>query len=249
MGHFEYFDSKSYELNKNSKKGVLIIHGFSSSTYETLPLGQFLSKKGFRVSVPNLPGHGTTVEDCNATRYYEWLDFVEQKIAELSIDCDELSVIGLSMGSVLSLYLAGLFPINRLIACATVLKFNNPFVINYVIPLLNRIIIKQKKITDPVKQASKKYSGYDHYPLIALNEFRKLNKYVKKRLVRIKCPILCIHSNADKLSIPKNLDLILDSVSSKIKEKLIVDYATHHLFYDSKDRDLIFNTIYRFLEG
>ena len=45
MGHFELFDEKSYDLNKNSKKGILILHGFSSSTYETVPLGKYLSKK------------------------------------------------------------------------------------------------------------------------------------------------------------------------------------------------------------
>ena len=247
MGNFKRFDHNSYELNKNSKKGVLIIHGFSSSTYETLPLGEFLADKGFRVSIPNLPGHGTTVEDCNATKYHEWLDFVEEKIAELSIDCDELAAIGLSMGAVLSLYAAGLFPINKVICCATVLNFRNPFVIHYMIPILNRIIVKQKKLTTAAKQANKRYSGYDYYPLTALNEFRKLNNYVKRRLNRVKCPILCVHSNADRLSIPSNVDLILDNTSSEIKEKLIVDDASHHLFYDSEDKDLIFKTIYNFI--
>ena len=248
MGHFTRFDSNSYEFNKNSKKGVLIIHGFSSSTYETLPLGEFLSEKGFRVSIPNLPGHGTTIEDCNSVKYYEWLDFVEEKIAELSIECDELYVVGLSMGAALSLYLAGLFPINKVVTCATVLNFRNPFVINYIIPIVNRILVKQKKINNPIKQKNKKYSGYDHYPLIALNEFRKLTKYIKKRLHLVKCPILYVHSNADKLSVPENVNLVLNNVSSSMKEKLIVDYATHHLFYDSKDKDLIFDTIYDFID-
>ena len=75
MGHSEFFDSNDYELNPDSKKGVMIIHGFSSTTYETLPLAKFLSQKGFRVSNRNLPGHGTTLEDCNATKYQEWLNF------------------------------------------------------------------------------------------------------------------------------------------------------------------------------
>ena len=232
MGNFKRFVRNSYELNKNSKKGVLIIHGFSSSTYETLPLGEFLSDKGFRVSIPNLPGHGTTVEDCNEVKNQQ------NRVR---------TAIGLSMGAVLSLYAAGLFPINKVICCATVLNFRNPFVIHYMIPILNRIIVKQKKLTTAAKQANKRYSGYDYYPLTALNEFRKLNNYVKRRLNRVKCPILCVHSNADKLSIPSNVDLILDNTSSEIKEKLIVDYASHHLFYDSEDKDLIFKTIYNFI--
>ena len=66
MEHFKLFDKKSYDLNKDSNRGVLILHGFSSTTYETLPLADFFQKRGFRAVAPNLPGHGTTIEDCNS---------------------------------------------------------------------------------------------------------------------------------------------------------------------------------------
>tara|TARA_B100000575_G_scaffold107366_1_gene85482 strand:+ start:255 stop:1001 length:747 start_codon:yes stop_codon:yes gene_type:complete len=245
MGHFELFDEKSYDLNKNSKKGILILHGFSSSTYETVPLGKYLSKKGFRVLIPNLPGHGTTIEDCNAQSFYDWLDFVDIKLAELSSECDEVSVIGLSMGAVLSLYLASFFPVKKLIVCAAVLKFKNPFVVNFLIPVVNKIFVKQKKVsTNP----NKRYSGYDHYPLIALNEFRKLNKVVIKKLHKVTCSALYVHSKKDGLSLPYNMDLVMNSISSKNKERLIVDHASHHLFYESADKDIIFSRINNFMK-
>ncbi len=245
MENFKNFDSNSYELNTGSKKGVMIIHGFSSTTFETQPLAKFLVDKGFRVSNRNLPGHGTTLEDCNSVKFYEWLNFVEESLAELSSECDEIYVVGLSMGGVLALYLASLFPINKLVSCATVLNFKDPFTVNFLIPLFNKIIVKQKKHS---KKSKKRYSGYKHYPLIALNEFRKLNNHVKKRLHLVKCPLLYVHSSIDGLSLPSNLDLVMNSVSSDVKEKLIVNKASHHLFYESEDRDLIFNTIYKFLE-
>tara|TARA_Y100001970_G_scaffold2716_1_gene3228 strand:+ start:2384 stop:3133 length:750 start_codon:yes stop_codon:yes gene_type:complete len=248
MGHFDYFDSNNYDLNLESKKGIMIIHGFSSTTFETLPLAKFLAEKGFRVSTHNLPGHGTTVEDCNSTKFQDWLNFVEINLAELSSSCDELYVVGLSMGSVLGLYLAGLFPINKLVTCATVLNFKDPFRVNYLVPIFNKILVKQKKVKKTSKNKHKRYSGYDHYPLIALNEFRKLNNYVKKRLKLVKCPMLYVHSKVDGLSLPSNVDLVLNNVSSKIKNKLIVNHASHHLFYESKDKDLIFNTIHQFIK-
>lgn len=244
MGHTELFDDKSYDLNTNSKKGVLILHGFSSSTYETIPLGRYLSKKGFRVLVPNLPGHGTTIEDCNSQRFYNWLDFVDIKLAELTTECDEVSVIGLSMGGVLGLYLASFFPMNKLIVCAAVLKFKNPFVVNFLIPAINKIFVKQKKIS---RDPNKRYSGYDHYPLIALNEFRKMNRFVIKKLNKITCPTLYVHSQNDGLSTPQNVDIVMNNINSKIKQKLIVDHASHHLFYNSIDRNVIFSKINHFL--
>ena len=135
------FDANNYELNTDSKKGVMIIHGFSSTTFETQPIAKFLASKGFRVSNRNLPGHGTTIEDCNATKFHDWLNFVEVSLAELSSDCDEVYVVGLSMGSVLGLYLAGLFPINKLVSCATVLNFKDSFRVNYLVPLFNKILL------------------------------------------------------------------------------------------------------------
>ena len=249
MGNFEFFDEKNYDLNLESKKGVMIIHGFSSTTFETHPLAQFLSRKGFRVSARNLPGHGTTVEDCNATKYTDWLRFVEENLAELSAECDDLYVVGLSMGGVLGLHLASLFPINKLVLGATVLNFKEPFKVNYIVPLVNRFIVKQKKIKKFTKNQHKRYSGYDYYPLIALNEFRKLNNYVIKRLKRVKCPTLYVHSKADKLSVPSNVDLVMNNISSEIKNKLIVENASHHLFYDSQDKEQIFNCIYDFINN
>ena len=246
MGHFKLFDKKSYDLNKDSNRGVLILHGFSSTTYETLPLAEFLSKRGFRAVAPNLPGHGTTVEDCNSKKFQDWLDFVDVKLAELSSECDEVSVVGLSMGAVLSLYLATFFPMNKLIVCATVLKFKNPYVVNLLIPLVNKFLKQRKK---PFKKnPHKNWSGYDHYPLTALNEFRKLNQYVSKKLSKVTCPTLYIHSTNDRLSNYENVNFVMDNISAKAKEKLIVKDASHHLFYESKDKNTIFESINSFLK-
>ena len=145
MGKTANFDTKNYELNKTSKRGVMIIHGFSSTTAEITPLAHFLADKGFRISARNLPGHGTTINDCNGTRYADWFNSTEQNLAELSIDCDELYVIGLSMGGILGLYLATLFPLNKLVIGAPVISFKNPFKVNILVRLLNRIVVKQKK--------------------------------------------------------------------------------------------------------
>ena len=250
MNNTTNFDTNDYELNVHSKKGIMMIHGFSSTTFETAPLAHFLADKGFRISCRNLPGHGTTIEDCNATTYHEWFDFVEQNLAELSADCDELYVVGLSMGAVLGLYLAELFPINKLVVAAPVLKFKNPFQINFLVPLFNRFVIKQKKGKHPSGHNTiKNYSGYSYYPLIALNEFRKMNKIVLKKLNLIKCPLLYVHSENDKMSLSRNIDLVMHNISSDVKQKLIVQKATHHLFYDSPDKDQIFNTIFNFINN
>ena len=69
MGNTNRFDSNNYVFNSGSKKGVYLIHGYSSSTYEIKDLAEFLFQNGYTTIAKNLPGHGTTVDDCNNTKY------------------------------------------------------------------------------------------------------------------------------------------------------------------------------------
>ena len=112
------FDVNNYQFNKESRNGVYIIHGFTNTTYEVKELAIYLSKQGFYTRADNLPGHGTTIEDCNSTKYTEWLTFVEQNIAKLYTNCDKVIVIGVSMGGVLALHLGTVFPLDGIISAS-----------------------------------------------------------------------------------------------------------------------------------
>ena len=52
----------------------------------------------------------------------------------------------------------------------------------------------------------------------AVNEMRILTNQVKKSLPAVKCPALVVHSSVDMLSIPENISLVYDNISSEIKE-------------------------------
>ena len=119
------FDANNYEFNPESKTGIMLIHGFSSTTYELKKLAVFLADNNIFVRLENLPGHGTTVKDCNRYKYIDWINFVEQDLAEMSSKCDKLYLVGISMGSALALHLCSVFPINAAVFAATVLMFNS----------------------------------------------------------------------------------------------------------------------------
>ena len=103
------FDSNNYEYNPNSKIGIYLIHGFSSTTYELKVLANFLKEKKYHVVLNNLPGHGTTVEDCNQSIYTDWLDYSKIEFAKLAAKSDQTFIIGISMGAVIGLYLSTLY--------------------------------------------------------------------------------------------------------------------------------------------
>ena len=241
----EFFDTKNYEFNTESKDGVYIIHGFTNTTYETRDLAKYLGEQGFYTKAINLPGHGTTPEDCNRTKFTDWIEFTEQGVAEMSSRCDNVFVIGISMGSDLALHLSSVFPLNAAVFASTVLEFKDFIGPRVLTPIFHRIVPFRDKRKSYPKAVRNNYDylGYQVWPMSAVNEMRKLTNKVKKELPKIKCPALVIHSTKDILSLQSNISLVYDNISSEIKEKFIVHQANHNLFTNSPDQELIFQKI------
>lgn len=86
--------------------GILLIHGMSSSPTELRFIGDYLHQRGLTVSAPLLPGHGTTIDDLHRQRWQEWTHHVETAFADVKRRCDSVFVAGISLGSLLTLYLA-----------------------------------------------------------------------------------------------------------------------------------------------
>ena len=245
----ERFDKNNYEFNKESEVGVYLIHGFSSTTYEMKLLAEFLASKNMHVVTKNLPGHGTTVEDCNRVKFQDWLDFSKQELAILASKSEQIFIVGSSMGGLIALYLASMFPVNGVIVGGLVMKFKKPFMTNIVNTLLCQLLKTREKkmIFDADERDKINFYGYSHYPLIALNEFRKMIKFITPELKKIKVPVLLIHSNKDKTSIKDNVLIAKKVIPSQESEIFIVNEAHHNMFDLNPDQKTIFDKLLNFI--
>src|SRR4051812_11997195 len=90
--------------------GVLVCHGFTGSPQSVLPWARRLADDGCSVRAPRLPGHGTTWQEMNRTRWPDWIAEAERAFGELVDRCDRVFVAGLSMGGALALRIAELHP-------------------------------------------------------------------------------------------------------------------------------------------
>lgn len=90
--------------------GIVLVHGFTGTPYEMRFLGGELARAGFRVRGLRLPGHGTRLEDLDATRWTDWADGVEDAYDALRKLCDKVAVVGQSLGGLLALHLASKRP-------------------------------------------------------------------------------------------------------------------------------------------
>ena len=243
----KFFDTNDYEHNKSSKIGIMLIHGFTNTNYELRKLIDFLSSKNFHVCAYNLPGHGTSVKECNNTTYQEWISFTEKKFADLSSSCDQIFICGISMGALLAMNLSVLFPVKGLISVAPVLEFNKPFKIHILNPLICNILKWRFKKYE-INKGQYIYYGYNKWPLVALNELRKLSKYIYKHVVHnITCPTLLIHSTADKVSLFNNYTIMKNQIGSKNVSSLVVEQSGHNIFDCDNEKELIHKTILDFM--
>jgi carboxylesterase len=98
-------DGNSFTYEGNNI-GILLIHGFTATTTEVRLLADNLSKQGYTIHAPLLPGHGTTPDELNKTTYQNWIETVEEAYSFLHQKCPMIFIAGESMGALLSLHLA-----------------------------------------------------------------------------------------------------------------------------------------------
>ncbi len=216
--------------------GVLLIHGFTGTAAEMRIIGNYLHKKGYTVSGPLLPGHGTTVDDMNRRRWTEWTAHVEQALLDLQARCTQVFVGGLSMGAALTAYLAihhpeitgivlyspAMWPANRMLVLTPVLK--------YLVP--KRPKKGASDLTDP--QAESRLWHYEYEPVAAAHELLKLVCYVRSRLPQIVQPALVIHSTRDTVIHPTSARRTYAGLGSKDKELVTLHNSGHCLTVDSE---------------
>lgn len=218
--------------------GVLLIHGFTGSPPEMRLIGNYLHERGLTVSGPLLPGHGTTAEEMNRCKWRDWTRHVERALADLKERCQTVFVGGLSMGSLLTLYLAAHHPdLPGAILYSPAVVVADRLI--YLTPLLKYFIHKKPKsdsgdtdLTDP--EAPLRLWSYEQNPVFAAHELLKLILRVRRLLPRVVCPLLIIHSTLDQAIHPKSALYTYRRAGSKDKELITLHNSGHCLTVDSE---------------
>ena len=233
MSHTGQGDPTAFEMD-GGDIGVLLIHGFTGSAAEMRPLGQFLNDKGLTVVGPLLPGHGAKVEEMNQVHWSEWTQAVEEALAGLQARCAHTFVAGLSMGGLLTLYLASRHPelpgIATYAAALDITDWRRPFA-----PIIKRLF---KTIDKPDEhwanpEAEQLLWAYDVYPVGGAMQLFDLRDEVEASLPRITCPALIMYSTADPSVSPKAAQMILDNIASTDKEIASLDDCGHVMTLDT----------------
>jgi len=235
MGRHRMADPSPFLLEGGST-GVLLVHGFTGSPAEMRLLGKHLWRQGYTVRAPLLPGHRTTVSEMNRCRWQDWAVAADNALQDLRKRCDTVFVAGLSMGSLLTLYLAAQHSdLPGIVLYAPAVWLNNASI--YVTPLAKYLIDTRPKsgksdLTDPL--AESRIWSYDHEPVDAAHELLKLILRVRRMLPKVTCPLLTVHSTGDSRIHPQSAQRTCKRVRSTDCQIVTLTNSGHCLTVDSE---------------
>ena len=218
--------------------GILLIHGFTGAPPEMRLVGDYFHAAGLTVSAPLLPGHGSTVDEMNRCKWTDWIGHVEQAHRELRARCERVFVAGLSMGSLLALYLAAHQP-------------NLPGVIAYspatwvaenLLPAATvaRHVVKTRPkgkdidLVDP--DALSHIWSYDLKPVPAAAELHALILQVRRLLPQLVPPLLIVYSAGDRAIHPESGERTYGLAGSKDKKIIKLAESGHVITVDRQWR-------------
>jgi len=230
-----------------SDVGVLLCHGFTGTPQSLRPWGEYLADRGYSVQLPLLPGHGTTWQEMNQTRWEDWYACVDTAFRELHETSERVVVCGLSMGGALALQLAqGHGPrISGLVLVNPAVKFDDPRTL--LLPVLKHVLGSLGAIGNDIKKEGVTELAYTRTPLKAAHSQLVAWQSVVRDLPEVTQPVLLLRSPQDHVVPASSSALILSRISSlDVTEVLLED--SYHVATIDNDASRIFDESAKFIE-
>jgi carboxylesterase len=212
----------AYDLGEKTAPPVLFLHGLTGSTAELRFLGEQVAAAGYRAVAPLLPGHGYRPPDLTTAGGDDWL-----RTARAALDAlgQPAHLVGLSMGALLALRLAGDAPakVRSIALLAPAVRLaglgRSVSAVLYRLPGLTRLVptlptSTMSDLRDPALAGSNPKNG--RLSLHALLELRRLEDHALDDARKVAAPALVIlgardrtvsNTQAEKLIAPLNAEL------------------------------------------
>jgi carboxylesterase len=220
--------------------GVLLCHGFGGDPRTLRPWAQYLADAGLSVSLPRLPGHGTTWQELARTRWEDWYAEADRAFDELQARCEVIFVMGLSMGGCLALRLAELrgAAVRGLVLVNPSITADTPLV--RVLPVLRLVVPSLKSGPSDIKNPQDGYrGGYDRVAVKVLASLPGLWRITRRHLAQVTQPVLAYKSVTDHVVGPASLNLLRSVLpSGQLEVRELAD--SYHVATLDNDAQAVF---------
>jgi carboxylesterase len=219
--------------------GVLLCHGFTGTPQSLRPWAEHLAAAGLTVSLPRLPGHGTTVAEANMTHWEDWYAELDRNLTQLQETCDDVFVMGLSMGGTLAIRLAEQHgdAIRGLVLVNPSLLTKRPD--RFLLPVLRWAVPTWPGIGSDIKKPGSVELAYDKIPVKASYQLTRLWLTTRNDLDKVTQPVLIFRSTEDHVVEPDSCRMFLEKAgSTDVREVLLED--SYHVATLDNDAPTIF---------
>jgi carboxylesterase len=210
--------------------GVLLCHGFTGNPSSMRPWAEAVAAAGHTVSVPRLPGHGTTWHDMARTGWGNWYNEVDTAFRELRRRARVVVVAGLSMGGALALRLAeqhgsGVDGVDGLVLVNPAVLIEDRRLA--VLPVVRWLVPSFPPVGNDVKKPGVIEDAYPRVPAHALHSMLAGYRTVVAELPAVTQPVLLFRSPEDHVVPASSSALILDKISSTDSAEVLLRNSYH----------------------
>lgn len=236
-----------------ARTGILLVHGFTGSPVSLRPLAELLSKRGFAIELPRLPGHGTQPKDLLPTRYADWRAEALAALNRLKARTQQVFAVGLSMGGTLVLDLASSEALNGAVTINAQILDRGGLIVK-VAPLIEKLLpMAPASAAGLTKNDIKKGGDEDAYDWVAAaagNSLVRALPQVRAKLKSVTCPLLVIYSRDDHSVPPASSKAVPGLVGSSPDTVSVLELQdSYHVATLDNDLPLIDERVASFAES
>ena len=216
-------------------------------------MGEYLHQQGYTCLGIRLAGHATHPEDMLRTRWTDWVASVEDGYQLLRGLTDEIFLVGLSMGGILSLLMSARLSVKGVVAMSTPSRLPTDYPI-WFLQLVSAFVKYRPKTKETPgsgwfdQAAYSEHVAYPQNPVRATAELKKLILEMRAALPSVKAPVLLMHSKDERYIAPANMEEIYTAlVSTSDKTKLYLTGSGHNLPRDAS-REQVFEAAVEFIQ-
>jgi len=232
---------------ENSKVGIVLIHGFTSTPSVMRPWAEFLNGHGFTVRVPLLPGHGTSIAELDDVSWQQWPAEIESHLIQLLNECQKVFLCGFSMGAAASLHVASRYQshIAGLILVNPMIHRKNAW--PAAVKIASRFVKSFGTAGSDIKRGDVIQWKYDRTPMRAAHQLLRLLEETRPLLPTIKSPLMLFRSVTDHTLPASNSAFILNSIGSNQRQEITL-HNSYHVAPLDHDQEEIFTESLKFIE-
>ena len=227
------------------KVGILLVHGFTGSPWEMRWLGEKLAEAGNSVLGVRLFGHATKQEDLTRVRWWDWYHSLLDGYHILRSTCEEIFLLGQSLGGALCMFLGSQIPPTGIITLSApyFLPDARMSILRPLLPLISKFwrYSPKEPATDWVdQQAMERNLEYDAHPIRGGMEVYDLLLRMQSNLHLIQSPVLMIYSHGDAIITPEHAEKYQASLVSEDKEIFWLEKSGHNIASDAAREQVLF---------